>query len=172
MTSKHRDTNNEEKKDDSLYSHGEVVTDDCDVEVALSSHSPEDKNDKDIGTPLAEDVAPSALATASAATTATEGPPAKTWCRKFIDFYKEYDFLILLVVVILLAYAYPPLGADYLQPQITATWVAVMYIFCKYSFIHVFGLLILRHCDSQPRTSIGRGIVLSTPAVWEIWVPP
>jgi sodium/bile acid cotransporter 7 len=50
-------------------------------------------------------------------------------CHKLIDFYFTYEFLILVVVVILLARAYPPLGAVYLAPQYTATWIAVIFIF-------------------------------------------
>jgi hypothetical protein len=123
MTSK-RATTNEEKKDDSMYSHGEVVSEDCDVEVPLSPLPPKDNG---------HDMVPSTTTSASTtpAATAMEEPPRKPWWRKLLDFYHEYDVLILLVTVILLAYAYPPLGADYLEPQITATWIAVMYIFCK-----------------------------------------
>lgn len=47
------------------------------------------------------------------------------------QFYWANEFLILVVSAILLARAYPPLGADYLQPRITATWIAVVFIFCK-----------------------------------------
>ena len=50
------------------------------------------------------------------------------WCR----FYDKQAFLVLIVCAILIAYAYPPLGADYLQPEITATWIAVMFIFSEY----------------------------------------
>lgn len=49
--------------------------------------------------------------------------------KKFVDFYWENEFLILVVLAILLARAYPPLGAVYLAPQITATWIAVIFIF-------------------------------------------
>jgi len=45
------------------------------------------------------------------------------------SFYWENEFLVLVVLVILLAKAYPPLGAIYLAPQITATWIAVVFIF-------------------------------------------
>jgi solute carrier family 10 (sodium/bile acid cotransporter), member 7 len=48
------------------------------------------------------------------------------------NIFNQYEFLILVVIGICLAKAYPPLGAIYLQPQITATWLAVMFIFCKY----------------------------------------
>ena len=49
----------------------------------------------------------------------------KNWCR----FYATNSFLILVLCAILLALAYPPLGAVYLAPQITATWIAVVFIF-------------------------------------------
>jgi hypothetical protein len=52
----------------------------------------------------------------------------KCWL-KLIQFYREQEFIILIVLAILLAYAYPPLGATYLVPQITATWIAVIFIF-------------------------------------------
>jgi len=51
-----------------------------------------------------------------------------TW-KAWSKFYSANSFLILVVVAICLARAYPPLGADYLQPQITATWIAVIIIF-------------------------------------------
>jgi len=52
----------------------------------------------------------------------------RVWNR-LCKFYKDNSFLILILCAILLARAYPPLGADYLQPKITATWIAVMFIF-------------------------------------------
>jgi solute carrier family 10 (sodium/bile acid cotransporter), member 7 len=48
------------------------------------------------------------------------------WAKTFT---RENDFLILILVSIALAHAYPPLGATYLQPHITATWIAVIIIF-------------------------------------------
>jgi hypothetical protein len=129
MTSKSATTNNE-KNDLSLYAHGEVVSDDGDVEVALSPDAPKDDDVAPSNTPTAS-TTPTTTAQDEPSTTTKEEPPRKTWFRKLIDFYNDYDFFILLVTVILLAYAYPPLGATYLQPQITASWIAVMYIFCK-----------------------------------------
>ena len=49
--------------------------------------------------------------------------------HRAVAFYWANEFLILVVCAILLARAYPPLGADYLQPEITATWLAVCFIF-------------------------------------------
>jgi len=48
-------------------------------------------------------------------------------CTK--GFYAANQFLILIALAIGLAAAYPPIGAIYLAPKITATWVAVMFIF-------------------------------------------
>ena len=58
--------------------------------------------------------------------------PKKSCIQPVIDFYWKYEFLCLVVIVILLARAYPPLGAEYLAPQITATWIAVVFIFGTY----------------------------------------
>lgn len=46
-----------------------------------------------------------------------------------ISTYHRYDFLCLILVAICLARVYPPLGADYVRPDITATWLCVMLIF-------------------------------------------
>ncbi len=53
----------------------------------------------------------------------------KKCCDCLIKFYWTNEFLILILLAILIAFAYPPLGAIYLAPKITATWVAVMFIF-------------------------------------------
>lgn len=54
-------------------------------------------------------------------------------CKRFLNalwnFYSNNDFIVQVVIAILLARAYPPLGADYLQPHITATWICVVFIF-------------------------------------------
>jgi len=56
-------------------------------------------------------------------------PFYKRLYSKWISIYTKHSFLILVICAILLAYAYPPLGAEYLAPQITATWIAVIFIF-------------------------------------------
>mmetsp|Transcript_11381 Transcript_11381/g.17090 ORF Transcript_11381/g.17090 Transcript_11381/m.17090 type:complete len:389 (-) Transcript_11381:51-1217(-) len=48
---------------------------------------------------------------------------------KVSGIWATHSFLVMVVFAIIIAWAYPPLGADYLQPQVTATWVAVMIIF-------------------------------------------
>jgi sodium/bile acid cotransporter 7 len=58
-----------------------------------------------------------------------ENTRCQRYMRNIFAFYWTNEFLILIVVAILLARAYPPLGADYLQPDITATWLAVCFIF-------------------------------------------
>jgi sodium/bile acid cotransporter 7 len=62
--------------------------------------------------------------------------PPTSLCRRIWNrwwvFYSHNDFVIMVVIAILLAKAYPPLGAEYLQPQITSTWIAVIFIFRTY----------------------------------------
>jgi hypothetical protein len=53
----------------------------------------------------------------------------KGFFGRLVDFYFKNEFLIMILLAIALAKAYPPLGADYLKPEITATWVAVVIIF-------------------------------------------
>ena len=53
----------------------------------------------------------------------------KRFCQRCWDFYWENEFVLLVVIVILLAKAYPPLGAQYFYPTITSTWIAVVFIF-------------------------------------------
>eukprot|EP00545_Synedropsis_sp_CCMP1620_P007124 CAMPEP_0119009148 /NCGR_PEP_ID=MMETSP1176-20130426/4172_1 /TAXON_ID=265551 /ORGANISM="Synedropsis recta cf, Strain CCMP1620" /LENGTH=429 /DNA_ID=CAMNT_0006961605 /DNA_START=11 /DNA_END=1300 /DNA_ORIENTATION=+ len=78
-----------------------------------------------------EGVVTSCEETASMETASLEEEESKTrrcWTR-FLAIYNEYEFLILIVLAILLAKAYPPLGDEYLAPHITATWIAVIFIF-------------------------------------------
>lgn len=56
-------------------------------------------------------------------------PCYKRAYTKWTAIYAKHSFLILVICAILLAYAYPPLGAIYLAPHITATWIAVVFIF-------------------------------------------
>jgi len=50
-------------------------------------------------------------------------------CKRATAFYFANEFIVLVIISIILAKAYPPLGADYLKPQITASWIAVILIF-------------------------------------------
>ena len=68
-----------------------------------------------------------------------------TLCRRLINFYWQNEFLILVVVVILLAKAYPPLGAEYLAQDITAGWIAVIVIFRKCFCCHRFHEFVTGH---------------------------
>ena len=52
----------------------------------------------------------------------------KVW-KWALLFIRENEFVILILISIALARAFPPLGAEYLQPQITASWIAVIIIF-------------------------------------------
>ena len=66
-----------------------------------------------------------------AANTETAPTPESTpsFWTKLCNFYTKNSFLILALLAILLAYAYPKLGNTYLYPQYTATWIAVIIIF-------------------------------------------
>jgi len=63
-----------------------------------------------------------------------EENPEKEFCHRriangLLNFFFTYEFPILILLVIPIAKAYPPLGATYLAPRITASWIAVMLIF-------------------------------------------
>lgn len=58
-----------------------------------------------------------------------EAPKTSTCQDKLVNFYWKNEFLILILLAILLAKVYPPIGAVWLAPKITATWIAVMFIF-------------------------------------------
>jgi hypothetical protein len=61
---------------------------------------------------------------------------SKSTClKRLLEIYEEYEILMLFIVVILLAKVYPQLGAEYLAPHITATWIAVVFIFRKYTLL-------------------------------------
>jgi len=63
------------------------------------------------------------------------GPTASQSCGDLSKkIYGTHTFLIHVIIGILIAKAYPPLGGIYLAPQITATWVAVIFIFGEHSF--------------------------------------
>ena len=55
----------------------------------------------------------------------------QTWKEKFVHFYAKEGLLIEVLMAILLARAYPKLGAIYLFPEVTAHWIAVIIIFCE-----------------------------------------
>lgn len=57
-----------------------------------------------------------------------DSKPPTLW-ERIVKLYWENEFLIHILAAILLARAYPPLGATYLAPDITATWLVVIFIF-------------------------------------------
>jgi hypothetical protein len=59
--------------------------------------------------------------------------PDQGCAKRFWELYWENEFIILVILAILLAKAYPPLGGEYLQPDITSTWIAVVFIFCTFA---------------------------------------
>jgi solute carrier family 10 (sodium/bile acid cotransporter), member 7 len=52
-----------------------------------------------------------------------------TFLAMLTTFYRQYEFLLLILLAIGLARIYPTLGAVYLYPQITASWLAITIIF-------------------------------------------
>lgn len=52
-------------------------------------------------------------------------------CNLWCLIYGKYSFLVLICFSVILAFVYPPRGAIYVQPQITASWCAVIFIFGK-----------------------------------------
>jgi predicted Na+-dependent transporter len=66
---------------------------------------------------------------AAAAAAEAKLPLYTRWYHKWLKIYHKNSFLILVSLGILAAYAYPPLGATYVAPHITATWLAVIFIF-------------------------------------------
>jgi len=54
---------------------------------------------------------------------------SSTTTRNLHDFYSANSFLLKAIMAVLAAKLYPPLGATYLHPEITSTWIAVVFIF-------------------------------------------
>ncbi len=53
----------------------------------------------------------------------------KTKTQRMLKCAAANSFMLVLIVTILFAYAYPPLGATYLVPKVTSNWIAVIIIF-------------------------------------------
>ena len=71
---------------------------------------------------------PHSSSTTTTTTTTTTITKEDVW-TKLWNFYEEYEILILFFIVIGLAKLYPPLGAQDVFPHVTATWIAVIFIF-------------------------------------------
>lgn len=82
----------------------------------------EERNEPPIGTS-------SSSAAVGGEQSPSPSPLHKRIYRRWVKFYHQNSFLILVTLAFLLAFAYPPLGAIYVQPQITAKWIAVIFIF-------------------------------------------
>ena len=74
----------------------------------------------------------------------TEEQPTKILDR-LKHFYEKESLLIEVGIVVFLAYLYPPFGAIYIAPEITAHWVAVIIIFCKLKLCLCKGSRLLFH---------------------------
>jgi predicted Na+-dependent transporter len=53
----------------------------------------------------------------------------KSWSQRLCELYQQQEFLLWILAAIGLAKLYPILGANYLQPNITSDWIAVVLIF-------------------------------------------
>jgi solute carrier family 10 (sodium/bile acid cotransporter), member 7 len=65
----------------------------------------------------------------TATSTTTAAAAGSRLRERLIALAWEQEFLILVLAAIALARIYPSLGAEYVQPDITATWIAVCLIF-------------------------------------------
>mmetsp|Transcript_13929 Transcript_13929/g.38517 ORF Transcript_13929/g.38517 Transcript_13929/m.38517 type:complete len:418 (+) Transcript_13929:192-1445(+) len=77
----------------------------------------------------ADETTPSADATSIPSSGDDSEQKKPSFAARLCTFYRQNEFLLLVIAAILLARAYPPLGAEYLAPHITATWIAVCIIF-------------------------------------------
>ena len=76
-------------------------------------------------------------------------------CQWLNNVYQTYEIVILVIIAILIARAYPIIGAVYVQPKVTSSYIAVMLIFSKCRFFlflsGCFSFLSLRsHVHSPP----------------------
>lgn len=93
-------------------------------------HHPQQPSNDPNTTPNETETEKESAATATPTTSESPPPPPPTCTSKRLcAFYWEHEFLILILLAIGLARAYPRLGADFLQPAITATYLAVIFIF-------------------------------------------
>ena len=106
------DTCSIDKKEDVLTTESDSA--DCEKKALESGDENDNKNEQEN-----EAVQPTAV------------PFYMTVLNRILNFYFSNSLLCLVAIAILLAYAYPPLGAEYLQPKITASWIAVIFIFGK-----------------------------------------
>ena len=58
-----------------------------------------------------------------------DGEEKKSLYTRAGEFYAANEFLFLILLAIVVAKLYPPLGAKYLAPEITESWIAVSIIF-------------------------------------------
>ena len=94
-----------------------------------SGSSSEDTHEEN---PPADNKNAKASDTTTTTTTTSQAPPPSLSQRirnRLVAFLKKNSFVLLILLAILLAYAYPPLGAVYLAPEITAGWICVILIF-------------------------------------------
>jgi cellulose synthase/poly-beta-1,6-N-acetylglucosamine synthase-like glycosyltransferase len=52
--------------------------------------------------------------------------------QRMLQAIQANSLLAMISCAITLSYIYPPLGNEYLQPEITASWLAIIVIFCEF----------------------------------------
>jgi len=115
--------------------HFDFSDDQDDAKDDSTAPSPDYNNDEPLQSEIINEPQDAANAPAPSSSQQHEPHGASTPSRrkrllnKAGRIYHQNSFLILVTCAILLAYAYPPLGAIYVAPQITATWIAVIFIF-------------------------------------------
>ncbi len=67
-----------------------------------------------------------------------ENEETRSWKERLAHIYQKEGLLIEVSIAILLAKIYPRLGAELLYPELTAHWIAVVIIFCKFESVTVF----------------------------------
>jgi solute carrier family 10 (sodium/bile acid cotransporter), member 7 len=61
---------------------------------------------------------------------ATEPPTCPTWCCQHVaSCGKEHTFVLCVVLAVFCAWIYPKFALNYLHPELTASWIAVVVIF-------------------------------------------
>ena len=103
-------------------------------QVLSSGYSSEDTYDENPPADVdSQNAKASDTTTTTTTTTSTSQAPAPSLSQRIRNrlatLLKKNSFVLLILLAILLAYAYPPLGAVYLAPEITAGWICVILIF-------------------------------------------
>jgi sodium/bile acid cotransporter 7 len=115
--------------------NADVINNDESLSIGLTVHysEPSSRKQQEASTTVNDPESGGAPENDTTSPRQEESPPPQPLHKRLLHkcqkFYSQNSFLILILCAILLAYAYPPLGAIYVAPDITATWLAVIFIF-------------------------------------------